>query len=271
MKFKKFNKKVWLTLAISSGILVSATGYLLMQKQIVFATDGLLPSLRTQLETKEKVNVSINYLWEDGTVYKEHNISANRGQELVEKDLPPISKEVEFVEAFSSYLVKGDGHDKIELKVRKSKTTSQYSTEKEEKEDSSQRDSQKNDIEKINQESKELNKALDTLKAELKDKSQLNEEQKKRIKELEEKNQALQKRMEKAVISDGDQALNEEIEKLKKQMQELQEKSQSLTDKAGEEKAVLPQLIQDGQETISSNESPSLPSITVDDSNNEDT
>ena len=274
MKFKKFNKKLWLTLVISSGILVSATGYLLMQKQIVFATDGLLPSLRTQLETKEKVNVSINYLWEDGTVYKEHNISANRGQELVEKDLPPISKEMEFVEAFSSYLVKGDGYDKIELKVRKSKTTSQYSTEKEEKkekEDSGQRDSQKNDIEKINQESKELNKALDTLKAELKDKSQLNEEQKKRIKELEEKNQALQKRMEKAVISDGDQALNEEIEKLKKQMQELQEKSQSLTDKAGEEKAVLPQLIQDGQETISSSESPSLPSTTVDDSNKEET
>ena len=77
--------------------------------------------------------------------------------------------------------------------------------------------------------------------------------------------------MEKAVISDGDQALNEEIEKLKKQMQELQEKSQSLTDKAGEEKAVLPQLIQDGQETISSSESPSLPSTTVDDSNKEET
>ena len=138
----------------------------------------------TEVSTQTKVEVKIKYIFKDESIYKEEIIEAETGQVLDSGDLPMLEDNMKFIDEFLFYKVKGDGTDKIIHKVEKitikdketqtqeEKPKQDESTQTEEKkteDKGTQTELTKEDISKMEKESKELQEKLDKLNSEIKE------------------------------------------------------------------------------------------------------
>ncbi|MCD0152453.1 cell surface protein, partial [Streptococcus agalactiae] len=126
-----------------------------------------------------------------------------------------------------NYTVKGDGSDSIIRIVKKLESNAQTQTEKPKTEDKgTQTELSKDDISKMEKESKELQEKLDKLNQEIKDKDKLSDKQKEKIKDLEEKIDKLKEKLEKGKDDkDLSADMKKEIEKLTEKIKELEKKT----------------------------------------------
>ncbi|MBS4890270.1 MAG: DUF4366 domain-containing protein, partial [Anaerococcus vaginalis] len=126
---------------------------------------------------------------------------------------------------------KGDGSDSIIRIVKKLESNAQTQTEKPKTEDKGiQTELSKDDISKMEKESKELQEKLDKLNQEIKDKDKLSDKQKEKIKDLEEKIDKLKEKLEKGK-NDKDLSadMKKEIEKLTAKIKELEKKTNEVS------------------------------------------
>lgn len=142
-------------------------------------------------------------------------------------DLEMLPDNISFNDDFVNYTVKGDGSDSIIRIVKKLESNAQTQTEKPKTEDKgTQTELSKDDISKMEKESKELQEKLDKLNQEIKDKDKLSDKQKEKIKDLEEKIDKLKEKLEKGKDDkDLSADMKKEIEKLTEKIKELEKKT----------------------------------------------
>ncbi|GAD41727.1 CD1107 family mobile element protein [Streptococcus anginosus] len=208
------------------GVVIS----LFAGSKIVFAQGGLLPTLVSPIEVvaQTEVEVNVKYIFEDEKVFKEEKIKAEKGQFLDSGDLPMLSDDMKFIDEFLFYEVKGDGKDEIIRKVAKVevKDKETQTEEKPKTEQSTQTELSKDDISRMEKESKELQEKLDKLNQEIKDKDKLSDKQKEKIKDLEEKIDKLKEKLEKGKDDkDLSADMKKEIDKLTEKIKELEKKT----------------------------------------------
>ena len=73
----------------------------------------------TDTGTQTKVEIPVTYQYEDGTVYKSFTITEDKGYILDSSDLEMLPDNMDFVDDFVTYEVKGDGTDSIVRIVKK--------------------------------------------------------------------------------------------------------------------------------------------------------
>lgn len=236
----KKNKKFWaaaLTLLVSISCILGIWTVVYAQEQ----RTADIPTNDKAVQTEVEVNVK--YIFEDEKVFKEEKIKAEKGQLLDSGDLPMLPNDMKFIDEFLFYEVKGDGKDEIIRKVAKIEIKDKETQTEEEKpkqEESTQTETpkaedkgtqtelSKDDISKMEKESKELQEKLDKLNQEIKDKDKLSDKQKDKIKDLEEKIDKLKEKLEKGK---DDKDLSADM---KKEMDKLNEKIKELEKKAAE-------------------------------------
>lgn len=236
----KKNKKFWaaaLTLLVSISCILGIWTVVYAQEQ----RTADIPTNDKAVQTEVEVNVK--YIFEDEKVFKEEKIKAEKGQLLDSGDLPMLPNDMKFIDEFLFYEVKGDGKDEIIRKVAKIEIKDKETQTEEEKpkqEESTQTETpkaedkgtqtelSKDDISKMEKESKELQEKLDKLNQEIKDKDKLSDKQKDKIKDLEEKIDKLKEKLEKGK---DDKNLSADM---KKEMDKLNEKIKELEKKAAE-------------------------------------
>ncbi|HEN0583347.1 TPA: DUF4366 domain-containing protein, partial [Streptococcus agalactiae] len=234
------NKKFWaaaLTLLVSISCILGIWTVVYAQEQ----RTADIPTNDKAVQTEVEVNVK--YIFEDEKVFKEEKIKAEKGQLLDSGDLPMLPNDMKFIDEFLFYEVKGDGKDEIIRKVAKIEIKDKETQTEEEKpkqEESTQTETpkaedkrtqtelSKDDISKMEKESKELQEKLDKLNQEIKDKDKLSDKQKDKIKNLEEKIDKLKEKLEKGK---DDKDLSADM---KKEMDKLNEKIKELEKKAAE-------------------------------------
>lgn len=262
-KWKK-NKKMAMTLSGVIFLLIALLGTMLFNRQIVFAQGSLIPTLisPTEVSTQTKVEVKIKYIFKDESVYKEEIIEAETGQVLDSGDLPMLEDNMKFIDEFLFYKVKGDGTDEIIRKVEKitvkdketqtddeikeqvneekpttdtTKIDKETQTENATKDNSTQTDITKNDLDKMDREYQELKDKIDGLNKELKDKDRLSDKQKDKIKDLEDEIERLEKKLkkdkEKVNSSKENSELRKSVEDLEKEVKELKGRLDELNKK----------------------------------------
>lgn len=209
----KKNKKFW-TAAFAVVVSISC---LLGLWTVVYAHEQNLAEAPTSDKAVQtQVEVNVKYIFEDEKVYKEEKIKAEKGQLLDSGDLPMLPDNMKFIDEFLFYEVKGDGNDEIIRKVAK--------TEVKDKE--TQTELSKNDISKMEKDTKELQEKLDKLNSEMKDKDKLSDNQKEKIKELEAQIESLKEKMKKDKENKGlSEDMKKEMDKLNKKIKELEEKA----------------------------------------------
>ena len=178
-------------------------------------------------ESQTKSEVKVKYQYKDGKVYKEYSASFDKNQVIDASDLEMLLDNMSFNDDFVSYTVKGDGSDSIIRIVKKSESNAQTQTEKPKTEDKgTQTELSKDDISKMEKESKELQEKLDKLNQEIKDKDKLSDKQKDKIKDLEEKIDKLKEKLEKGKADkDLSADMKKEIDKLTEKIKELEKKT----------------------------------------------
>lgn len=209
----KKNKKFW-TAALAVVVSISC---LLGLWTVVYAHEQSLTEAPTSDKAVQtQVEVNVKYIFEDEKVYKEEKIKAEKGQLLDSGDLPMLPDNMKFIDEFLFYEVKGDGNDEIIRKVAK--------TEVKDKE--TQTELSKNDISKMEKDTKELQEKLNKLNSEMKDKDKLSDKQKEKIKELEAQIESLKEKMKKDKENkDLSEDMKKEMDKLNKKIKELEEKA----------------------------------------------
>ena len=236
----KKNKKFW---AAALALLVSIS-CILGILTVVYAQEQRTADIPTNDKAVQtEVEVNVKYIFEDEKVFKEEKIKAEKGQLLDSGDLPMLPNDMKFIDEFLFYEVKGDGKDEIIRKVAKIEIKDKETQTEEEKpkqEESTQTETpkaedkgtqtelSKDDISKMEKESKELQEKLDKLNQEIKDKDKLSDKQKDKIKALEEKIDKLKEKLEKGK---DDKDLSADM---KKEMDKLNEKIKELEKKAAE-------------------------------------
>ena len=178
-------------------------------------------------ESQTKSEVKVKYQYQDGKVYKEYSASFDKNQVIDASDLEMLPDNMSFNDDFVNYTVKGDGSDSIIRIVKKLESNAQTQTEKPKTEDKgTQTELSKDDISKMEKESKELQEKLDKLSQEIKDKDKLSDKQKEKIKDLEEKIDKLKEKLEKGKDDkDLSADMKKEIEKLTEKIKELEKKT----------------------------------------------
>ena len=73
----------------------------------------------TDTGTQTKVNIPVTYQYEDGSVYKSFTITEDKGYIVEGSDLEMLPDNMDFVDDFVTYEVKGDGTDSIVRIVKK--------------------------------------------------------------------------------------------------------------------------------------------------------
>lgn len=107
MKMKNKEKKIIL-LVILSLVLVSIVGAILIDKQIAFAQGEVDTTTGGNIEiTTEKVHVKIQYVFEDGNIYKVYTKEFDKGYMVQEADLEVLSEDMRFLDDFTGYEVLG--------------------------------------------------------------------------------------------------------------------------------------------------------------------
>ena len=130
-------------------------------------------------ESQTKSEVKVKYQYQDGKVYKEYSAFFDKNQVIDASDLEMLPDNMSFNDDFISYTVKGDGSDSIIRIVKKLESNAQTQTEKPKTEDKgTQTELSKDDISKMEKESKKLQEKLDKLNQEIKDKDKLSDKQK---------------------------------------------------------------------------------------------
>ena len=234
----KKNKKFW---AAALALLVSISCILGIWT-VVYAQEQRTADIPTNDKAVQtEVEVNVKYIFEDEKVFKEEKIKAEKGQLLDSGDLPMLPNGMKFIDEFLFYEVKGDGKDEIIRKVAKIEIKDKETQTQEEKpkqEESTQTETpkaedkgtqtelSKDDISKMEKESKELQEKLDKLNQEIKDKDKLSDKQKEKIKDLEEKIDKLKEKLEKGKDDkDLSADMKKEIEKLTEKIKELEKKT----------------------------------------------
>ncbi|HFU9469885.1 TPA: CD1107 family mobile element protein [Streptococcus agalactiae] len=234
----KNNKKFW---AVALAVLVSMS-CLFGIWTVVYAQEQKTTQASTKDEAVQtEVEVNVKYIFEDEKVFKEEKIKAEKGQLLDSGDLPMLPDDMKFIDDFLFYEVKGDGKDEIIRKVvkvnvkdketqtengsSKSDQGSQSNASKTENK-GTQTELSKDDISKMEKESKELQEKLDKLNQEIKDKDKLSDKQKEKIKDLEKKIDKLKEKLEKGKDDkDLSADMKKEIDKLTEKIKELEKKT----------------------------------------------
>ncbi|MDX5006253.1 CD1107 family mobile element protein [Streptococcus anginosus] len=221
----KKNKKFW-TAALAVVVSISC---ILGIWTVVYAQEQRTADIPTSDKAVQtEVEVNVKYIFEDEKVFKEEKIKAEKGQLLDSGDLPMLSDDMKFIDEFLFYEVKGDGKDEIIRKVAKVevKDKETQTEEKPKTEQSTQTELSKDDISRMEKESKELQEKLDKLNQEIKDKDKLSDKQKEKIKDLEEKIDKLKEKLEKGKDDkDLSADMKKEIDKLTEKIKELEKKT----------------------------------------------
>ena len=227
----KKNKKFW-TAALAAIVSISC---ILCLWTVVYAQEQKTEAVQTEAE------VNVKYIFEDEKVFMEEKIKAEKGQLLDSGDLPMLPDDIKFIDEFLFYEVKGDGNDEIIRKVAKTEAKDKQTQTEEDKpkQDAStqtedkktenkgtQTELSKDDISRMEKESKELQEKLDKLNQEIKDKDKLSDKQKDKIKDLEEKIDKLKEKLEKGKDDkDLSADMKKEIDKLTEKVKELEKKT----------------------------------------------
>lgn len=234
----KNNKKFW---AVALAVLVSMS-CLFGILTVVYAQEQKTTQASTKDEAVQtEVEVNVKYIFEDEKVFKGEKIKAEKGQLLDSGDLPMLPDDMKFIDDFLFYEVKADGKDeiirkvaKIEVKDKETQTENESSKSEQGSQSNSsktenkgtQTELSKDDISKMEKESKELQEKLDKLNQEIKDKDKLSDKQKEKIKDLEEKIDKLKEKLEKGKDDkDLSADMKKEIEKLTEKIKELEKKT----------------------------------------------
>lgn len=226
----KKNKKLF---GAGFGILLIVTAIVVgmfASSRIVFAQGGLLPTFISPTEAPTSDNavqtgaeVNVKYIFENEMIFKEEKIKAKKGQLLDSGDLPELSDDMKFIDEFLFYEVKGDGKDEISRKVEKTKIKDK---ESQTGNGETQTELSKDDISKMEKETKELQDKLDKLNCELKDKDKLSDKQKEKIKDLEDEIESLKGKVKKDKGNkDLSVDMKKEIDKLTEKVKELEKKA----------------------------------------------
>lgn len=198
-----------------------------LYKRVANASDQTDNKDTKEKESQTKSEVKVKYQYQDGKVYKEYSASFDKNQVIDASDLEMLPDNMSFNDDFISYTVKGDGSDSIIRIVKKLESNAQTQTEKPKTEDKgTQTELSKDDISKMEKESKELQEKLDKLNQEIKDKDKLSDKQKEKIKDLEEKIDKLKEKLEKGKDDkDLSADMKKEIDKLTEIIKELEKKT----------------------------------------------
>ena len=94
----------------------------------------------TETGTQTKVEIPVTYQYEDGTVYKSFTIIEDKGYIVDGSDLEMLPDNMDFVDDFVTYEVKGDGTDSIVRIVKKNVVDQGSQTDNETKDDGTQTD-----------------------------------------------------------------------------------------------------------------------------------
>lgn len=208
----KKNKKFW-TAALAVIVSISC---ILGLWTVVYAKEQKSEAPTKNEAVQTEVEVNVKYIFEDEKLYKEEKIKAEKGQLLDSGDLPMLPDDMKFIDEFLFYEVKGDGNDEIIRKVAKIEV----------KDKGTQTELSKDDISKIEKETKELQDKLDKLNCELKDKDKLSDKQKNKIKDLEDEIDSLKEKMKKDKKNkDLSEDMKKEIDKLTEKVKELEKKA----------------------------------------------
>ena len=70
-------------------------------------------------DTQTKASIHVTYKYQDGTIYKEFDVQADKGSILDGSDLEMLPDNMDFTDEFTTYEVKGAGTDHIERTVKK--------------------------------------------------------------------------------------------------------------------------------------------------------
>ncbi|HEO2029731.1 TPA: DUF4366 domain-containing protein [Streptococcus agalactiae] len=234
----KKNKKFW---AAALALLVSISCILGIWT-VVYAQEQRTADIPTNDKAVQtEVEVNVKYIFEDEKVFKEEKIKAEKGQLLDSGDLPMLPNGMKLIDEFLFYEVKGDGKDEIIRKVAKidiKDKETQTEEEKPKQEESTQTETpkaedkgtqtelSKDDISKMEKESKELQEKLDKLNQEIKDKDKLSDKQKEKIKDLEAEIESLKEKMKKEKENkDLSADMKKEMDKLNEKIKELEKKA----------------------------------------------
>ncbi len=172
----KKNNKFW-TVALAVIVSISC---ILGLWTVVYAQEQKSEAPTKNEAVQTEVEVNVRYIFEDEKVFKEEKIKAEKGQLIDSGDLPMLPDDMNFIDEFLFYEVKGDGKDEIIRKVAKAEL----------KDKDKLSDKQKNKI-------KDLEDEIDSLKEKMKkDKGNkdLSEDMKKEIDKLTEKVKELEKK-----------------------------------------------------------------------------
>ncbi|MBU5303904.1 CD1107 family mobile element protein [Eubacterium callanderi] len=236
----KKNNKFW-TVALAVIVSISC---ILGLWTVVYAQEQKSEAPTKNEAVQTEVEVNVRYIFEDEKVFKEEKIKAEKGQLIDSGDLPMLPDDMKFIDEFLFYEVKGDGKYEIIRKVAKieskdketqpeneslkSEQSSQSNASKTENK-GTQTDLSKDDISKMEKESKELKEKLDKLNQDIKDKDKLSEKQKDKIKDLEERIDKLKEKLEKSKDDKGLSAdMKKEIDKLTEKIKELEKKAKAV-------------------------------------------
>ena len=233
----KKNNKFW-TVALAVIVSISC---ILGLWTVVYAQEQKSEAPTKNEAVQTEVEVNVKYIFEDEKVFKEEKIKAEKGQLIDSGDLPMLPDEMKFIDDFLFYEVKADGKDEIIRKVEKidvkdKETQTENESSKSEQGTQSnasktenkgtQTELSKDDISKMEKESKELKEKLNKLNQEIKDKDKLSDNQKDKIKDLEEKIDKLKEKLEKSKDDKGLSAdMKKEIDKLTDKIKELEKKA----------------------------------------------
>ena len=208
----KKNNKFW-TVALAVIVSISC---ILGLWTVVYAQEQKSEAPTKNEAVQTEVEVNVRYIFEDEKVFKEEKIKAEKGQLIDSGDLPMLPDDMKFIDEFLFYEVKGDGKDEIIRKVAKIEV----------KDKGTQTELSKDDISKIEKETKELQDKIDKLNCELKDKDKLNDKQKNKIKDLEDEIDSLKEKMKKDKGNkDLSEDMKKEIDKLTEKVKELEKKA----------------------------------------------
>ena len=210
----KKNNKFW-TVALAVIVSISC---ILGLWTVVYAQEQKSEAPTKNEAVQTEVEVNVKYIFEDGKLYKEEKIKAEKGQLLDSGDLPMLPDDMKFIDEFLFYEVKGDGKDEIIRNIAKAEL----------KDKETQTELSKEDISKMKKQVKELKGELDKLNGEIKDKDKLSDKQKEKIKALEDEIESLKEKLKK---EKDNKDLSSDI---KKKMDKLNEKIKDLEKKANE-------------------------------------
>lgn len=181
--------------------------------------------------TQTAVEVKVQYLFEDGTIFKEQNVTAEVGAVLDGGDLPILPDNMKFNDDFLFYEVTGKD-DIIKRTVATLAQDSETQTDEVEKKDAStQTDLTMEDIKVLEDKSVQLDERLKKVEETLNKEKETNKEQVNQINELKtqtdslvKENQKLQEQLKST--TDNTTKIQEQLKDLEKRVTELEKKAQ---------------------------------------------